>query len=323
MQYEIIKSMNKSGALPFLKEGVFELPGDKPAFMWVHTCPTPSCLCRDALVMATYEGPDVLLAKGKSVHDAWQRRGHYRAVAKALENMIVFVLDIETAQTYQFAEDDKTDEEIENRIGFDLGKQVLIDDIASRITGRHLETFDEMWFHGKGKPTPQDQLLSSNHFSMKAWKTGDSLAWHDVFEPTRVDTYIVDGDAYKVVERYCPVPSCDCNELTVTFSYADDDNNNCLGELLVDLSGEIMEGVENSAYAPNLALIQTLWACYKARHQPLPERLLQRYLIMKELGKRLAAKGLIVPAPAISAKVGRNEPCPCGSGKKYKKCCAR
>jgi SWIM/SEC-C metal-binding protein len=26
--------------------------------------------------------------------------------------------------------------------------------------------------------------------------------------------------------------------------------------------------------------------------------------------------------PARSAKVGRNEPCPCGSGKKYKRCCA-
>ncbi|MFT8481225.1 UPF0149 family protein [Gluconobacter oxydans] len=25
--------------------------------------------------------------------------------------------------------------------------------------------------------------------------------------------------------------------------------------------------------------------------------------------------------PAMSTKVGRNEPCPCGSGKKYKKCC--
>ena len=24
---------------------------------------------------------------------------------------------------------------------------------------------------------------------------------------------------------------------------------------------------------------------------------------------------------AVSNKVGRNEPCPCGSGKKYKKCC--
>lgn len=26
------------------------------------------------------------------------------------------------------------------------------------------------------------------------------------------------------------------------------------------------------------------------------------------------------PAPRHSAKIGRNEPCPCGSGKKYKDC---
>ena len=26
-------------------------------------------------------------------------------------------------------------------------------------------------------------------------------------------------------------------------------------------------------------------------------------------------------APASAPKVGRNDPCPCGSGKKYKKCC--
>jgi preprotein translocase subunit SecA len=26
------------------------------------------------------------------------------------------------------------------------------------------------------------------------------------------------------------------------------------------------------------------------------------------------------PAPAIPPKVDRNDPCPCGSGKKYKKC---
>jgi uncharacterized protein YecA (UPF0149 family) len=26
---------------------------------------------------------------------------------------------------------------------------------------------------------------------------------------------------------------------------------------------------------------------------------------------------------AVSSKVGRNEPCPCGSGKKYKKCCGQ
>jgi uncharacterized protein len=26
-------------------------------------------------------------------------------------------------------------------------------------------------------------------------------------------------------------------------------------------------------------------------------------------------------APAARAKVGRNDPCPCGSGRKFKKCC--
>ena len=27
------------------------------------------------------------------------------------------------------------------------------------------------------------------------------------------------------------------------------------------------------------------------------------------------------PKPAVSQKMDRNAPCPCGSGKKYKKCC--
>lgn len=31
----------------------------------------------------------------------------------------------------------------------------------------------------------------------------------------------------------------------------------------------------------------------------------------------------IVPLPGEKPKVGRNEPCPCGSGKKYKKCCGK
>jgi hypothetical protein len=32
-------------------------------------------------------------------------------------------------------------------------------------------------------------------------------------------------------------------------------------------------------------------------------------------------RGLARPAPISAPKVGRNDPCPCGSGKKYKKCC--
>jgi SEC-C motif-containing protein len=34
-------------------------------------------------------------------------------------------------------------------------------------------------------------------------------------------------------------------------------------------------------------------------------------------GKMVTAK------PIVSTKIGRNEPCPCGSGSKYKKCCGK
>jgi preprotein translocase subunit SecA len=41
---------------------------------------------------------------------------------------------------------------------------------------------------------------------------------------------------------------------------------------------------------------------------------------------RMAGAGESGPVQQVvraSAKVGRNDPCPCGSGKKYKKCCGQ
>ena len=45
----------------------------------------------------------------------------------------------------------------------------------------------------------------------------------------------------------------------------------------------------------------------------------------KSEGRWLYDEGIIVPKTIVRAgpKVGRNESCPCGSGKKYKHCCAR
>jgi len=37
--------------------------------------------------------------------------------------------------------------------------------------------------------------------------------------------------------------------------------------------------------------------------------------------ERVVMTDELPPLPAVSTKVGRNDPCPCGSGRKYKKCC--
>lgn len=48
-------------------------------------------------------------------------------------------------------------------------------------------------------------------------------------------------------------------------------------------------------------------------------------VIARSYGERLkpdgGVKGVTIRKPADASPVGRNDPCPCGSGKKYKKCC--
>lgn len=46
---------------------------------------------------------------------------------------------------------------------------------------------------------------------------------------------------------------------------------------------------------------------------------------VRENGEWLYDEGRLAPKTVVrsSPKVGRNEPCPCGSGKKYKHCCGR
>ena len=42
---------------------------------------------------------------------------------------------------------------------------------------------------------------------------------------------------------------------------------------------------------------------------------------MNEAASQSQTATVVKPIHREAAKVGRNDPCPCGSGKKYKKCC--
>ncbi|MDZ7615749.1 MAG: SEC-C metal-binding domain-containing protein, partial [Patescibacteria group bacterium] len=74
-----------------------------------------------------------------------------------------------------------------------------------------------------------------------------------------------------------------------------------------------------------------LSAFWKERGARELERFKKRYACCKEIGRRSGmgqkrtSRLLLPPAAepivAPTTRVGRNEPCPCGSGKKYKRCC--
>lgn len=62
--------------------------------------------------------------------------------------------------------------------------------------------------------------------------------------------------------------------------------------------------------------------CDKTGH--LPQDIAFRYCEQLETDKMVAVTyDLVDEEMRIHTKVGRNDPCPCGSGKKYKNCCGR
>ena len=56
-------------------------------------------------------------------------------------------------------------------------------------------------------------------------------------------------------------------------------------------------------------------------HEALPRAVAQYAHIGRSIATVLEGREADMQEPAQSTKVGRNEPCPCGSGKKYKRCC--
>ncbi len=81
----------------------------------------------------------------------------------------------------------------------------------------------------------------------------------------------------------------------------------CIGELLDDDRDPPALNLYQESAAPSVsqarfeAFGEALWAVYDL------------FDIAQSLGPRID--------PVQSSKIGRNDPCPCGSGKKYKKCC--
>jgi len=66
--------------------------------------------------------------------------------------------------------------------------------------------------------------------------------------------------------------------------------------------------------------LELLVEAYEELAGEMPERLAARvdYLFERQSSPVALTDS---PLPAVSTKVGRNEPCPCGSGKKHKRCC--
>jgi hypothetical protein len=279
--------------------GVLELAGAPPVWMSAHTCRTPGCQCRTAKIMASHDGEQALL-RYQDVFDEAMQSGQ-SCTLDASADLILFDLDIDSANVFA----------LRGTTPLDLARHPAIGEIAKRINGDVLESLGRQWYRNKGWPDPEEAALRAPTIEVKGWKRGQRLGWDEACHGVRIDLYEIDGVIYDAIDFYCLIPSCTCDKVVIHF--AAPDGIESPGDVIVHLSGKI----EMNSSKRGHALLGRLWARYRQRHTDHLARLSRRYETMKSVGERV-----VVELPAVSHKVGRNEPCPCGSGMKYKKCCA-
>lgn len=137
---------------------------------------------------------------------------------------------------------------------------------------------------------------------------------------------------YLVQDFYCPKPGCKCKEVKLVFLKMCTSPEETLEEIFhvchhLDGTSEIE--VFDDVDFP-LAEAQRLHDVFEQAHPDLRKILKGRDREVKKIGKRslTAARDAASDAAArtrmrdgVGKNTGRNDPCPCGSGKKFKHCC--
>jgi hypothetical protein len=142
-----------------------------------------------------------------------------------------------------------------------------------------------------------------------------------------------EGTTYVIEDLYCPNPDCDCRKATLHFSQV-----NKAAEM-----ASLEHGFTATWYFSGRTKVEETPGCTKKaarevlaawlnHHPDLPDLFRDRYRQIMDIGRRSLAGTPIhrtdglkpaQPLPRSERKIGRNAPCPCGSGLKYKRCCGR
>jgi preprotein translocase subunit SecA len=83
--------------------------------------------------------------------------------------------------------------------------------------------------------------------------------------------------------------------------------------LFMEMMGRIRQEVAQKLFRVQLAREEEVAEMEAAQRR-------ERLALARQAGPQAVAQG---PIKREAAKVGRNDDCPCGSGKKYKKCCGK
>jgi hypothetical protein len=129
------------------------------------------------------------------------------------------------------------------------------------------------------------------------------------------------GKKYRIIDQYCLRSQCLCTDTNL--SVIDFDESGGRGKELCCIGVDYEKKSWKVVEAGSLALDpDVLRSALEDKIPDLYDTLHKRHVRLKSIYTFSKMKHFDAIQPSILPKVGRNELCPCGSGKKFKKCCS-
>jgi len=192
--------------------------------------------------------------------------------------------------------------------------------LTREVKGDYFEVMKRRWRMAKKVDRDRWRIMDWSW-----WEPGLVVGWDEVFPDDPDFVFNISGTRFWARDLYCINPGCTCKDIKLSFAEFDEGNNpKELGAVGIDLKKIRIEGIEPVG-ASEEKLTQ-VWQKFQKQAgviKLLKTRQKEMKIIGNEIAK-LSRKNKSEGPKSVSkvvGKVGRNDPCPCGSGKKYKKCC--
>ena len=225
---------------------------------------------------------------------------------------VSFFIDFETGT---YVDDDYSKEERE-----------IIESFVMVMNSGKNKSFNIDFFKIKYREVKKQWLVRKNR--IRSHKLGTMMPFSDIFgEGDNIVMKIGDKN-YWLHDAYCVTPNCHCT--TVALNLFDDADSsgrrkhnisfvyNYAEGSVDDITGENRELLEEIDLPFSNSMIDT----FNRRREKIRKEV-EPFVVekIKRWKQRVIKKREKELLKRLEKRVGRNDPCPCGSGKKYKKCC--
>ncbi|MDP1826425.1 MAG: SEC-C metal-binding domain-containing protein [Archangium sp.] len=224
-----------------------------------------------------------------------------------------------------------------HRVGIDITEKILIHQGKFRTPIEYLDfaksflsTLDEndygflhrMHFDFKNIITESTGVDSIDAYFDYGQVERDGLmsAYNDVLPYGDQILVTIDDKQCIVMDQFCLLPKCSCTDTTLSIMPIDGVGKIGAELCSFSLNYRKKQWKELEKYSSSLSA-KTLRSAIEAQIPDIYERLLARHVRLKGIYAHCKKVHFESKQPSGIPRVGRNDPCPCGSGKKYKKCC--